>query len=185
VNGSPVKSRGPSITARPTSDEKNRFAELATARGVSESALALIAIRALLDSNPAPVSAPAPESRRQPATDRITIRLRPGDRHALAQRAARRGIAPSRYLAALIRAHIAASPPLTIEELSVLKHGVAVLAKLSRTLLHTSRSITQGCPLPPNLQNELTLTRAVVAAIEQRTHDLARSALITWESRYE
>jgi hypothetical protein len=185
VNGSPAKSRGSSITARPTPDEKARFAELAAARGISESALALIAIRALLDSNPTPASAPSPESRRQPATDRITIRLRPGDRHALVQRAAQRGIRPSRYLASLVRAHIAASPPLTMEELSVLRHGVAVLAKLSRALSHTSRSIAQGGPLPPNLQNELSLTRAVVAAIEQRSHDLARSALITWESRYE
>ena len=185
MNSGPRNSRGPSITARPTPDEKDRFAELAAARGISESALALIAIRALLDSNPAPISTPAPECGRHPATDRITIRLRPGDRHALAQRAAQRGIRPSRYLAALVRAHIAASPPLTIDELSVLKHGVAVLAKLSRALSHTARSITQGGPLPPNLQTELNHTRAVVAAIEQRTHDLARSALITWESRYE
>lgn len=185
MNGSPVKPRCPSITARPTPDEKDRFAELAAARGISESALALIAIRALLDSNPAPISAPTRQSGRQPATDRITIRLRPGDRHALAHRAAQRGIRPSRYLAAVVRAHIAVSPPLTIEELSVFKHGVAVLAKLSRALSHTVRCIAEGGPLPPNLQTELSQTRAVVAVIEQRTHDLARSALITWESRYE
>ena len=185
MNSNPLASRGPSITARPTPHEKERFTELAAARGISESALALIAIRALLDSNGAPTGTSTPESRPEPATDRITLRLRPGDRCAVNQRAARRGIRPSRYLAALVRAHIAASPPLTIEELSVLKQGVAVLAMLSRALSHTARSIAQAGPLPPNLQKELAQTRAVVAAIEQRTHDLARSALITWESRYE
>lgn len=185
MNSTPFTSRGPSITARPTPAEKQRFAELAAARGVSESALALIAIRALSASNPAPIGAPAAESGRQPAIDRITIRLRPGDRHALNQRAAQRGIRPSRYVAALVRTHIATSPPLTIEELSVLKQGVAALAMLSRALSHTARSMAQGGPLPPNVQTELSQTRAVVAAIEQRTHDLARSALVTWESRYE
>ena len=46
-NGS--ASRLPSITARPTPAEKERFATLAASRGMSESALALIAIRSLLD----------------------------------------------------------------------------------------------------------------------------------------
>ena len=53
-----------------------------------------------------------------------------------------------------------------------------MLAMLSRALSHTARSIVQGQPVPANLQKELSQTLAVVAAIEQRTHDLARSALI-------
>jgi hypothetical protein len=184
VNSNAPTSRGPSITARSTPAEKDRFAELAAARGISESALALIAIRALLDDNSPPVGTATLESRREPAIDRITIRLRPGDRSALSQRAAQRGIRSSTYLAALVRAHIAASPPLTIDELTVLKQGVAVLAKLSRALSHAAKSISQGGPVSPELQKELSLTRAVVAALEQRTHDLAQSALITWESHY-
>ena len=178
-------SRAPSITARPSPEEKRRFAELAASRGISESALALIAIRALLDSTGAPIDPEVRESGRQPAADRITIRLRPGDRRILNQRAAQRGIRSSTYVAALVRAHIAASPPLTIDELTVLKHGVAVLAKLGRALSQTARFVAQGGPLPPEFQKELALTRTVVAALEQRTHDLARSALVTWDSRYE
>jgi hypothetical protein len=125
------------------------------------------------------------EPARQPATDRITIRLRPGDRLALNQRAAERGTRSSTYLAALVRAHLAARPPLTIAELSVLKQGVAVLAKLRRALSETSRRVAQGGPLPPELQKELSMTRTVVAALEQRTRDFARSALITWEARHD
>lgn len=185
VNSNTRTSRGPSITARPTPAEKQRFAELAAHRGISESALALVAIRALLESKGEPTGTPTPQSEHQAATDRITIRLRPGDRRALNQRASQRGIRSSTYLAALVRAHIAASPPLTIDELAVLKQGVVVLAKLGRALSHTARCIAQSGPLPPDLQKELAFTRSVVAAIEQRTHDLARSALITWESRYE
>jgi hypothetical protein len=185
VSSNTPPSRGPSITAPPTSDEKQRFAELAASRDLSESALALIAIRALLESDGPPVGTAPLQSERQAATDRITIRLRPGDRSALNQRALQRGMRSSTYLAALVRAHISTNPPLTIEELSVLKEGVAVLAKLSRALSYTARCIAQGGPLLPNLQHELSLTRSVVAAIEQGTHDMARSALITWESRYD
>lgn len=185
MNSNAPTSRAPSITARPTPDEKRRFAEIATRIGISESTLALIAIRAFLDSNNASVSAPAPDVGNRAATDRITIRLRPGDGQAINQRAARRGMKSSTYLAALVRAHIAANPPLTVEELSILKQGVAVLAKLGRAINHTAQYLTQGDPVPPGLQQELALTREVVAALEQRTCHLARSALMTWESRYD
>lgn len=185
MNGNTTSSSHPSITARPTPAEKQRFAELAAARGISESALALIAIRALLESNVPPVAGATTASKRQPATDRITIRLRPGDHRALDQRAIQRGMRTSKYLAALVRAHIAANPPLTIDELAVLKHGVAVLAQLGRAFGRTAQQLRATGTVPPELQKELALTRTVVAALEQRTHDLARSALITWESHYD
>jgi hypothetical protein len=185
VNRDTPASRNPSITVRPMPAEKQQFAELAASRGISESALALIAIRAVLESNGTRTGTATVSSGRQSATDRITIRLRPGDRLALNQRASQRGIRSSTYLAALVRAHIAARPPLTIDELTVLKQGVAVLAKLNRALSLIARCVAQGAPAAPELQKELSLTRAVVAALEQRTHDLARSALVTWESRYD
>ena len=113
---------------RLTPDEKLRFTVLADARGISESALALIAIRDLL-SSAAPVShSPLPASTREPAIDRITIRLRPGDRQTVRQRAAQRGMKDSGYLAALVRAHVAANPPLAADELRALKLAVTVLA---------------------------------------------------------
>jgi hypothetical protein len=185
VSNNTTPARAPSITARPTPDEKRRFAELAAQRGVSEAMLALTAIRVMLESNGPAVNTPLPDSGGRAATDRITIRLRPGDGRVLNQRAARRGMKSSTYLAALVRAHIAASPPLTVDELAILKEGVSILARLSRALAHTTQCIAKGEPLHPKLQEELTLTRKVVGALERRTHDLARSALVTWESRYE
>jgi hypothetical protein len=185
VNSSNTTARIPSITARPTPAEKERFAKLAASSGVSESALALIAIRALLESTGPSASTTAPESARQAATDRITIRLRPGDGSAINQRAAQRGMRASTYLAALVRAHVAASPPLTVDELAILKQGVAVLANLGRSMSYIARNAAQGGALSLELQKLLSQTRAVVDALERRTHDLARSALITWESRFD
>ena len=50
-------------------------------------------------------------SPRTPATDWITIRLRPGDGTSIARRAAQRGIKRFAETAALVRAHLAVNPP--------------------------------------------------------------------------
>lgn len=70
VNDGASKAMAPSITARPTPPEKRMFAAVAAQRQISESTLALIAIRAWLDSqspdllpNPS-CSGPAPIPRK-------------------------------------------------------------------------------------------------------------------------
>ncbi len=104
------------ITARMSVQEKERFAALAAAKGVSVSHLAVVAIQALLDSNGLPGRpAQSPIPLREPTTNRITVRLRPGDERAIAERAARRGLRPSTYLAALLRAHLAINPPMATD----------------------------------------------------------------------
>jgi predicted DNA binding CopG/RHH family protein len=184
MSGDDISSRLPTITARPTSEEKLRFAALAAARGISESALALVAIRDLIKSH-APLSQPAAASASESAIDRITIRLRPGDRRAIKERAVQRGMKDSAYLAALVRAHVAANPPLAADELAALKLSVAVLAGFGGLLARTAREATQAGVMQKDLQQDLSRTRAHVASLEQRTHDLARAALVSWESRFD
>lgn len=168
----------PSITARPSVEDKARFAILAARAGLSESALALVAIRYVLGRNAKPASDPAGSpSAHGPATDRITIRLRPGDGVSIAQRAAKRNMKPSAYIAALVRAHVAANPPWPAAELTALKQAVVVLAGVGRVLAQAERT-SKGFS-----QDELERARSAVAALEQRTHDLAKAALISWESR--
>jgi predicted DNA binding CopG/RHH family protein len=82
-----------------------RFKALALRCGVSESALALVAIRNLLGPDEEKSETPT-ATERIAATDRITIRLRPGDGAAIARRAAGRGMKASGYLSALVRAHV-------------------------------------------------------------------------------
>jgi hypothetical protein len=185
VTGERTTSRMPTITARPSRKEKERFAELAARLGTSESALALIAVRALLDSNTPAPHAVHSTADREPATDRITIRLRPGDGRAIHGRAARRGFKPSAYIAALVRAHVARNPPLPSKELALLKQGIVLLARLGQLMAQTTRRVAEQGALPPELAKELSQTRAVVAGLEQCMHDLAKAALIAWESRYD
>ena len=184
VNVAVISARLPSITARPRSEEKVRFAHLAAARGLSESALALIAIRDLLESS-APTSKLPPASGKEPAIDRITIRLRPGDRRAVRQRATQRRMKDSAYVAAMVRAHVAASPPLTADELAAFKLAVTVLAGFGRLLARTAREVIQAGGMHRELQQDLSRTRSMVADLEQRTHDLARAALVSWESAFD
>lgn len=180
----PTPGRVRSITARPSAEEKARFAWLAERAGMSESALALMAIRSIMnpDGKALPVAAATAPTRVR-ATDRITVRLRPGDRAAIAHRAARRGVKASTYLAALARAHVAANPPLTAPELAALKQSIFVLAGLGRLLAQTARNPALTGRNFEDFGEQLTRTRNAVAALEQRTHDLARAALISWESR--
>src|SRR5215472_3614702 len=136
----PSRTPGRSITARPSPAEKVRFSTLAHAAGISESRLALMAIRAFVDAE-GRTQEPAesdPAAERIRATDRITIRLRPGDGAAIARRAKERGVKTSTYLAAMTRAHIAADPPLFVNELAALKESIAVLAGLGTLLAQSA-----------------------------------------------
>ena len=167
----------PSITARPSHSEKERFATLAARAGISESALALSAIRGVLNLDAKPIGETGATQALGPATDRITIRLRPGDGASVARRAVQRGMKPSAYIAALVRAHVSHNPPWPAHELAALKQTVVMLAGLGRLLAQA----TKGSSVIA--RDDLQRICSAVAALEKRTHDLARAALISWESR--
>src|SRR5271165_1775927 len=166
-----LKSTTPSITARPTPQEKRSFAEVAAKLRVSESTLALIAIRTLLDSDVPDL--PPRTSSSNPAVDRITIRLRPGDRLAIRHRAAERRMKDSAYVAGLVRGHVGANPPFATHELAAFKAAVSALASFGRILARTAREAAQAGVLPPDLQQDLTHSRALVADVERHMHEFA------------
>ncbi|HYM44243.1 MAG TPA: hypothetical protein VET46_15905 [Steroidobacteraceae bacterium] len=174
-----VRSPLPSITVRLSTRDKEWFTTLARSRGVSESALALSVIRSISDSGCFDSYATGP---RTPATDRVTIRLRPGDGQAIGARASKRGMKPSTYLAALVRAHLSANPPLPAKELATLKQSIAVLAGLGTVLAQTARNPALSGPALEDVRQAISRARAALAALEQRTHEFTRQALISWES---
>jgi hypothetical protein len=183
MTDSTLKSTAPSITARPTPQEKRAFAEVAAKLRVSESTLALIAIRTLLASDVPDL--PPRTSSSEAAVDRITIRLRPGDRLAIRHRAAERRMKDSAYIAALVRGHVAANPPLATQELAALKATVSVLAGFGRLMARTAREAAQAGVLPRSLHQDLGRTRALVPDVERRLHEFAQAALVTWEGRVD
>jgi hypothetical protein len=91
----------------------------------------------------------------------------------------------SAYIAALVRGHVAANPPLATEELAALKATVSVLAGFGRLMARTAREAAQAGVLPRNLQQDLGRTRDLVADVERRLHEFAQAALVTWEGRVD
>jgi len=172
----------PSITVRLSARDKEWFSTLARSRGVSESALALSVIRSIPDSGCLDPNATGP---RAPATDRMTIRLRPGDGQAIARRASERDMKPSAYVAALVRAHLATNPPLASRELANLKRSIVVLVTTGTLLAQTARNPALSGPALEDVRQLLNRTRAAVAALEQRTHEFTQKALISWETRHD
>lgn len=89
----------------------------------------------------------------------------------------------SAYLAAMVRAHVAANPPLAIRELAALKQSIVVLVGLGTLLAQTARNPALSGQGLEDVRQNVSRMRAAVAALEQRTHDLVRTALVSWESR--
>jgi len=108
-------------------------------------------------------------------TDRITIRLWPGDGLAVMQRAAERGFKPATYISALVRAHITANPPLPSAEVNVLKMSLGVLAGLGTVLADTSRHGIPSGPQAELYREAIQRTRGEIAALEQRIVDLTKA----------
>ncbi|HJS89235.1 MAG TPA: hypothetical protein VJ738_04640 [Steroidobacteraceae bacterium] len=180
-----ASSRFATITVRLWPDEKLRFAQLAVSRGLSEAALAAKILRDALALEAASPPTLANLPHREWATDRITVRLRPGDGAALNARAAARRIKTSTYLAALVRSHIGAERVLTAEELHAVKQCIVLLTGIGRTLSRMTRYCDHVEYFPPELRQALAQTRTLLATVEDRTCKLARAALKSWESRYE
>ena len=179
-----ARQSSPSITARPRADEKARFKLLARHVGLSESALALRAVRLLLDRDEQWLAGqPHLKWDHVAASDRITIRLRSGDGLELIRRATERDMKPATYISALVRAHITANPPLPAAEVSALKTSITVLAGLGTLLTNTSRHGIPSGPQGEAYREAIRRTRGEIAVLEERIVDLTKAALIAWEAR--
>jgi hypothetical protein len=91
----------------------------------------------------------------------------------------------SAYIAALVRGHLAANPPLATHELAVFKGAVSALAAIGRIFARTAREAAQAGVLTRDLQQELSRSRALVSDVERRMHEFTQAALVTWESRVD
>jgi hypothetical protein len=159
--------------------EKQRFSELARQRGLTEGQLALLAVRTCLDLAHGAPTAPT-QMARDPCTDRITIRLRPGDRKNIEWRARERGELPSVYIAALVRSHITAAPPLVRDEMLALKASAAVLSGTLQGLRRTGSALpTQA---DAGLKSALAEVEGAVRTLEQDTRMFIEKALASWET---
>jgi len=187
----PNAPRSAVISMRLPSETKSRFVALAARHQVSESALLAKLVDEVLKSNGGPAreqSAHGAEPGLEvgaAADDRITLRLRHGDRTLAAERAGTRGMKTGSYLVLLIHNHVRSSAVLPPNELDVLKATGAQLAALGRQLQRFGMPNTLAEPLASELRDAIAIARREVEAAREATAAVVRRNLISWETRGE
>jgi hypothetical protein len=114
--------------------------------------------------------------------DRVTLRLRTGDRALAAERARVRGMRTASYLALLIHNHVRDSAVLPPNELDQIKVTVARLAALGRQLRMFGMPNTQPDPVAPDFGEAIARVRREVEAAREATAAIVRRNLISWET---
>lgn len=184
-------SRSSVIGIRVSSDTRAQFAALAARHQLSESGLLAKLIDEVLKAN-SPVAHESGEQRiagvaidAGVAEDRITLRLRNGDRTLAAERAGARGMKTGSYLAMLIHNHVRGSAVLPPKELDLIKATGAQLAALGRQLrmLGTLNTLTE--PVASELRDAIALVRREIEAAREATAAVVRRNLISWENSSE
>jgi hypothetical protein len=134
-----VTTRSTRLSTWIAEDLKQRFTALAASRGISDSALLKQLVEgAVIGTTPefAVTARPVAEAR----DARITIRLLPGDRLLLQERAAARGMRAASYVSTLTRAHLRSLSPLPDREITALQAIAVQLAAMGWNIHHCPHS---------------------------------------------
>jgi hypothetical protein len=117
--------------------------------------------------------------------DRVTLRLRPGDRTSVAKRARVRGMKSGTYLAMLIHNHVHDSAVLPPNELDQIRATGAQLAALGRQLRRFGMPNTSVEPWASELRDAIALVRQEVEMAREATAAVVRRNLVSWETGSE
>jgi hypothetical protein len=167
------------IGTRVPPETKARFAALATRHELSESGLLAKMVNEVLKFNSAGTGDSTTDG---VAADRITLRLRKGDRALAAERAHSRGMKTASYLALLIHNHVRDAAVLPRNELDQIKVTGARLAALERQLRMFGVPCTQPEPVVLDLSEAIALVRREVEVAREATAAIVRRNLISWET---
>lgn len=176
------------ISMRLPPDVKARFAALAARHQFTESGLLSKLIDEVLRSNAPGVAASglvadASDTATDAASEeRITLRLRRGDRTRAAERAGARGMRTGTYLALLIHNHVCASDVLPPRELDLIKAAGAQLAALGRQLRMLDMPNTLAEPAASELRDLLAHVRHEVESAREAAAAVVRRNLMSWEA---
>ncbi|WP_225613141.1 hypothetical protein [Variovorax sp. VRV01] len=114
--------------------------------------------------------------------DRITLRLRNGDRVLAAERAQSRGMKTASYLALLIHNHVRDAAVLPPNELDQIKVTNAQLAALGRQLRMFGMPNTLAHPVAPDLGEAIARVRQEVEEAREAAAAIVRRNLVSWET---
>jgi predicted DNA binding CopG/RHH family protein len=170
------------ITARVTSELKERFRAVACYQGLSESTLLKRLVEGALVAVTTVKSQVTEAVEPVPVGGKISVRLRTDDLLVLRERAKARAMPTSTYVSLLVRSHLRSVTPLPSAELDVLKRSVAELSAIGRNLNQIARAVNQG--EGPNGASKADLQALLRALNGMRVHikSLINSNLESWRS---
>jgi hypothetical protein len=176
------------ISTRVPPETRAHFAALAARHHLSASSLLAKMVDEVLKTHgDISLGSDRQRSLREPeggigVADRITLRLRKGDRSLATLRAHSRGMKTSSYLALLIHNHVRDAAVLPPNELDQIKVTVARLAALGRQLRMVGMPNTLPQPVAPDLGEAIARVRREVELAREAAAAIVRRNLISWET---
>lgn len=139
----PMNGPSPILKARFDAEVHARFLALAKARGLKESELLRLAVNRELGQAPAELSMVEPDPN-QADHDRITVRMPAFLMTAMKGRAKSQGMAPSRWIAALVQSNLTRHPVLTDAELQAVEATTRELTAIGRNINQIARALNEA-----------------------------------------
>ena len=176
------------IATRVPPETSARFAALAARHHLSASSLLAKMVDEVLKTpgeswlDPGGQRSPCETESGIGEADRVTLRLRKGDRALAAERAGVRGMKTASYLALLIHNHVRDAAVLPPNELDQIKVTVARLAALQRQLRTFGMPNTQAVQVAPDLGEAIAMVRRAIEVAREATAAIVRRNLISWET---
>ena len=173
------------ITARVTSEMKERFTAAARYQALSESALLKRLVEAALLTVTAVQTRVTEAVEPVPVGGKISVRLRTDDLLLLRERAKARAMPTSTYVSLLIRSHLRALTPLSTAELAVLKGSVAEISAIGRTLNQIARAVNQDERSNGASRADLQALLRALNGLRVHIKALINANLASWQSGHE
>ena len=174
------------VRARIPEDKKQQFAALAKRHGLTEAKLLRRLVARALAESTSP-KAPAVKTTTQPEPtrrkDRLLVQLHPADRRALLERGAARNVTASRYVTALIRAHLNTNPRLPLAEAAMLNELVKELNQVGANLNHLVDSANEGAVWAESLRDVLGQLLKLFEKLALRLREFARTNRRSWDAK--
>jgi predicted DNA binding CopG/RHH family protein len=155
-------------------DAKARFSAAAARQDLSESALLKRLVEQMLSVTPDEANS-NPSMRSEPRGARLTVRLVPEDRFLLRERAAARGMPVATYVSSLVRAHLRTLAPLPREELAELRHSIAELSAVGRSLNQIARALNQDAGVGAPGRNQVQAMIRVAEGLRDHFRKLLKA----------
>lgn len=146
---------------------------------ITESALVKQLLEVVLRSSVVEQLPPVEEKAKRYA--RVSVRLEPGDRLLLCERAAARGLPTATYASVVIRSHLRALAPLLKEERALLNRAIGELGAIGRNLNRIARAANQGAPVVSPTRVELMALLRACEALRNHVRGLMEANLRSWD----